>query len=333
MSRRIQILKSHIHIVLALLILLGTAFYSLIFVFSGREPRQPPGTNIRSDGVSGTVGAGTEIMEPYGDQSETQDAERDALTTLISLDYSDISRGSLVLVNYAHSFDVPAEYNFVSIAGAMTQSYRVVNDQLALCGTAIGPLNDMMDAFYAETGLRDVTIRSAFRGYESQQAALDNWIATVGQDEALRFAALPGHSEHHTGLAVDFGIYDDGNIRQFTGTGAHAWFRYNAHRFGFILRYTEEFSPITGVADEPWHFRYVGLPHSYFIFGRGWALEEYIAYIMNLGPGQTLRGYYNGAAYEVFFSRDTEIAIPIDAEYTISGSNIDGFIVTIRVAE
>ena len=85
------------------------------------------------------------------------------------------------------------------------------------------------------------------------------------REKALQTVAIPGTSEHHLGLAVDL-----------LGTEAIAWLTEHCWDYGFIVRYTEEKEPITGIIDEPWHFRYVGKEISLDMKDSGLCLEEYL---------------------------------------------------------
>lgn len=85
------------------------------------------------------------------------------------------------------------------------------------------------------------------------------------KEKALETVALPGTSEHHLGLAVDL-----------LGDEAIPWFQEHCWDYGFILRYTAEKYPITGIIDEPWHFRYVGVEVAQDIKASGLCLEEYL---------------------------------------------------------
>lgn len=85
------------------------------------------------------------------------------------------------------------------------------------------------------------------------------------RDMAMETVAIPGTSEHHLGLAVDL-----------LGKEAIAWFTEHCWDYGFIVRYTEEKEGITGIVDEPWHFRYVGTEVSLDMKGTGLCLEEYL---------------------------------------------------------
>jgi D-alanyl-D-alanine carboxypeptidase len=140
---------------------------------------------------------------------------------------------------------------------------------------------------------------------------------------------VPGYSEHHAGFAFDFGLWRGGQMAAFLGTGVHSWFSQNAHYFGFILRYPENRYSITRTAFEPWHFRYVGVPHAQIIVSSGFVLEEYIEFLRIRGQHYSYTIYIDDILYEIFFTRDLVIELPAYSEYRISGNNIDGFVVTI----
>jgi zinc D-Ala-D-Ala carboxypeptidase len=105
-----------------------------------------------------------------------------------------------------------------------------------------------------------VTAVSGFRSYETQAALYNNYVAMYGQAAADLISARPGFSEHQTGLTLDIGNPNGACGLQpcFAGTPAGAWAAANAFRFGFIVRYPEGATGITGYSFEPWHLRYVG---------------------------------------------------------------------------
>jgi len=248
----------------------------------------------------------------------------------IHMDDSDIYHGSLILVNQDHRYEIPETEDFIAVSGVKTPSYKVADTEMVLSSSIIEPLNEMMDAFYAETGNDMVTIRSAFRSYELQQNTFNEYVLLVGRIEATRWASLPGYSEHHTGLAFDFGIDADGEVKSFTNVGANTWFVRNSWRYGFILRFPSDKTSITKTAYEPWHFRYVGKPHSYIIFINNWCFEEYIEVLMGYSRDEPYTATYEDSYYEIYYTQDTEIDIPPDREIDISGNNIDGYIVTMK---
>ncbi|TYS67880.1 M15 family metallopeptidase [Sutcliffiella horikoshii] len=120
--------------------------------------------------------------------------------------------------------------------------------------------------------------RSGFRSYETQAAIFKNEVATFGYEQAVLYVALPGTSEHQTGLAMDITAKSVGLelVEELEGTAEGKWLAENAHHYGFILRYPKGKTNITGYAFEPWHFRYVGVDIAGEIYAKGITLEEYL---------------------------------------------------------
>lgn len=177
---------------------------------------------------------------------------------------------------------------------------------------------------------------SGYRSSAEQKAIFDNSLKENGEEFTRRYVALPGHSEHQTGLAIDLGLNQadiDFICPDFPYEGICNEFRKFAPCYGFIERYAEGKEKITGISHEPWHFRYVGYPHSKIMEENGLSLEEYISFIKNFRE-QSKYIYHNknSTATEVYYvpavDEETKIALPDNSVYQISGNNIDGFIVT-----
>jgi len=280
--------------------------------------------------------------EPEDEPEETpeEEVEEEPLPTpadegfiTLYMEPSDIHHGHLILVNHDFEYSIPDDLDLVNIAEARTTSFRLQNESFRLLSSVIQPLDEMMEAFITTTRVNSVEIISAFRNFENQQRILNNYIARMGRREALRWASLPGHSEHHTGLAFDFGILSGGTRSTFTGTGSTSWFRRNSHEFGFILRYPQNKSHITQTAHEPWHFRYVGLPHSTIMVQNNWCFEEYHEAVRNYTFEEPFEIEFDGILYAIYFTEGTEVKLPLNSEFDISGNNIDGFIVTAIIIE
>lgn len=122
----------------------------------------------------------------------------------------------------------------------------------------------------------NIIIDSAFRSGNYQQMILDKLIFEKG-NEAYKLIALPGASEHQTGLAVDFAIYENGiyndDIKEDDKEAI--WLKENAYNYGFILRYPKGKEDITGFNFEPWHYRFVGLELALELYQTNQTLEEY----------------------------------------------------------
>ena len=129
-------------------------------------------------------------------------------------------------------------------------------------------------------------IISSYRTMEKQTSLYHNLVNKYvnqgkGREEAKRLAAqwvaIPGTSEHQLGLALDIVSrnYQDLNKKQ-EDTAEQKWLMENSYRYGFILRYPNGKTEVTGIGYEPWHYRYVGMEAAKYIFEKNITLEEYL---------------------------------------------------------
>lgn len=135
-----------------------------------------------------------------------------------------------------------------------------------------------------------ILVSSAFRTFEYQEWLIEGYVNNymskhdVSEEEALEQVLLTsapaGNSEHHTGLCVDL-VEKRGANRElnesFEETEAFAWLSKNAHKYGFILRYSKDKTHITKYSYEPWHYRFVGVYAANIIYEDNITLEEYLA--------------------------------------------------------
>lgn len=178
---------------------------------------------------------------------------------------------------------------------------------------------------------------SGYRTSEEQREIYENSLRENGGEFTRKFVALPDHSEHQTGLAIDLAL-DAPDIDficpEFPYDGICGDFRKAAPDYGYIERYPAGKEEITGIAHEPWHFRYVGFPHSAIIARNGFALEEYVDFIKAYSNERRFVFEREGnSPMEIFYVPAvlgaTRISLPGCHIYQISGNNADGFIVTV----
>lgn len=126
---------------------------------------------------------------------------------------------------------------------------------------------------------------SGYRSYSDQQAVYQSFVAQDGQAKADATSARPGHSEHQTGLAVDFGNGDRSCELEacFGETPAGKWLAAHAADYGFVLRYANGTQNVVGYEYEPWHFRYVGTDLAKEVNKSGKTLEEFFG--LGAAPG------------------------------------------------
>ena len=131
---------------------------------------------------------------------------------------------------------------------------------------------------YVCSSYRSVSVQ---QGLFARQIGIQ-WMYSSSYDEAYERAAqivaIPGTSEHHTGLAVDivdgsYGLLDEKQAE----TASQQWLMANCWRYGFVLRYPEGTTQWTGIVYEPWHYRYVGMDLAQELYDLDMCLEEYLA--------------------------------------------------------
>ena len=125
----------------------------------------------------------------------------------------------------------------------------------------------------------ELIIDSTYRTFEYQKFIFDECVKSEGLEHAKKYVALPGTSEHHTGLAVDITVRRNNEILVRTNDDdpEMKWLRHNSYKYGFILRYPKGKESITGFGYEHWHYRYVGKEAAKIIYKNRLVLEEYIS--------------------------------------------------------
>ena len=124
---------------------------------------------------------------------------------------------------------------------------------------------------------------SGYRSYARQKSVFDESAKQNGQSHADKYCALPGSSEHQTGLAVDISTPEIGNALEvsFADTKAGKWVAKYSYKYGYVIRYPKGKSKITGYNFEPWHLRYVGLKTAKYLYENHLTLEEFYNVSMN----------------------------------------------------
>jgi D-alanyl-D-alanine carboxypeptidase len=118
---------------------------------------------------------------------------------------------------------------------------------------------------------------SGYRSYARQKTIYNNNVKTKGLEYASKVSAVPGMSEHQTGLAIDVSSPSVGNAleQSFGSSKEGKWLAKHAPEYGFVIRYPKGKEDITGYVYEPWHIRYIGVDLAEDAASKGLTLEEY----------------------------------------------------------
>ncbi|MBQ8297402.1 MAG: M15 family metallopeptidase [Ruminococcus sp.] len=275
--------------------------------------------------VSGNFkGSSTDPSANFSDPSVMGSNTQQTATGISYLGYSElavpssqISSGLLTIINASHP--ASAEDNssaLVKLSEEKNECYSLRNDDLVLNQEAADALNQLMQAYNNATGLSDFVVYSTTQPYT--------------YDDSIYPTSYP---ESVTGYTVDIAINGSSSVIAYDGNDEQSWLIENCADYGFILRYPKDKTSATGQDYCPWHLRYVGKPHAAVMAQNNLCLEEYVdflrAYKLNTAP---LTCEADGVQYEIYFTGSmgdsTSVRVPISGNYTISGNNIDGFILT-----
>ncbi len=208
------------------------------------------------------------------------------LERLLSLLMILVSLGSGTLRDYADGMNLGGYLFLVNREYALTADYvpedlvmpdvRRVSDSVLMRRDAAAGLEELFRAAEEEKGYTLVAV-SGYRSYSTQNAIFARKVENVGKQRAMLLVAPPGCSEHQLGLAMDIGNRRDHSLTEAFGeTEEGMWVAENCWRFGFIIRYKDEWTDVTGYSYEPWHIRYVGAAHAKRIHDIDIPFEYYI---------------------------------------------------------
>lgn len=290
--------------------------FSMILPVCALQPTADPDTGVVL----------TEAAQPMGSELAPT-----AQFTLSPQNAPDLGTGELLLVNGSHHLStdwLPGD--LVSISGA-----RVLKPSIELLPQTKAAWDSLRKAM-DKAGLK-VYICSGFRTYDYQVNLFNKRMKArmnagmsyrAAFDSANLYTAYPGTSEHESGLAIDlardiYATLNDG----FADTAVGKWLLENCQDYGFIPRYGKDQQEITGIAYEPWHYRYVGQPHSKIIMDKGWTLEEYLT---RLQQGELLTWQEGDDLWTVSYTRDYDSIARTRGLESYSYDNCGGWVLTTR---
>lgn len=194
---------------------------------------------------------------------------RNSRSLLLGMNQADTSLGwNLILVNRDHAIPDHYEIELTELSNGKKVDTRIYPD-----------LQKMFDD--ARLNGLHLFVREGYRTWKEQQAIMDERIeeykkegysSQEAENLAEEYVAEPGTSEHQLGIAVDINADTSGS----SSDAVYAWLDENAYQYGFIKRYPPDKTEITGINNEPWHYRYVGEEAAKEIKAKNLCLEEYI---------------------------------------------------------
>ncbi|MBO6159004.1 MAG: M15 family metallopeptidase [Firmicutes bacterium] len=253
--------------------------------------------------------------------------------TKVTVSSSDLHTGNLIVVNKDYEYVFPDTEDYLSLLYDQEGgNYYLSSFEIQMTEPAASALHSMLGAYYDETLMEEILVLNGYRSPEESQALFDEDSDLNGTIHAEDYIMLPGHSEHHTGLATDLGNIITGEFID-SDDEVYNWLYEHAHEYGYILRYPQGKKLQTGIAYEDWHFRYVGIPAATDIYRTDLCMEEWVEMIHAYTAMDPYTISLEDGDYTLFYvpagENETEIPVPENGEYQISGDNMGGFIVIV----
>lgn len=334
--------------------LTGTGLFRDPTASSGGKPNQSSGTksDSGSDSESGTgtgTGSGDVTTDPSGTTDSSGDGSGDYTGEVkykfVEKNASDSGDGLLVLIGKDHIYRFPKNVELVNLLDYLdrsvcqlggahvwkTDSGSEEREELALRPEVITAINSMMKAYVAETGFDKAVITDAYRSFGYQQAL----------NKASSGAAVPGYSDYHSGSTFYIEAYVDGRVYALSdlSQAKSSWLREHMAEYGFVERAPAGKSSIVGYYI-PWQIRYVGVPHAMYMKENNLCLEEYLDLLAEkyTYSGEHLKVTAADGEYEIFCVTAADggivkVPVPQNRKYTLSGDNMNGFIVTVKMSD
>lgn len=183
---------------------------------------------------------------------------------------------NLILVNRTHPLPEDFEVELKSIGGGHQIDARAYDDYMAMVQAA----RKEGVYVYVTSSYRSMDKQISLHEAKIEEGVMMGYSYEKAKERAAEVVAVPGTSEHQAGLALDFVSAEYRRLdEKQENTKGFRWLEENCYDYGFILRYPNGKTDVTGIIYEPWHFRYVGKKAAEEIKLSGETLEEYLGAI------------------------------------------------------
>ncbi|MDZ4554775.1 M15 family metallopeptidase [Bacillus cereus] len=275
--------------------------------------------------IACTVCVGVYISPLFQKEIDVKIVGKDELVKAANTEGKEITKeqiykGDLLLVNRDYPVkkdSIRSDIINVNHNSELVRGYVIFDRNLRLSKDVVKKFLNVVDAAGKES-VNHFLISSGYRDFQEQKQLYEK----MGSDYALP----AGYSEHNLGLSLDIGSTQ----KKMEKAPEGKWIEENVWKHGFVLRYPKNKSNITGIQYEPWHIRYVGLPHSAIMQKKNFTLEEYLEF---LKEEKEISTEVEGKKYTVSYykiSENMKVNVPANKQYEISGNNMDGVIVTVQ---
>ena len=243
---------------------------------------------------------------------------------------SDINTGNLVLVNSDHEYKfVDGDIDLAVLWDVIEGDTFHVRDMVtALHKETLDQFMALMQAFYNENKNSDIYVIGGYRTAEEQN---DAYYSGNSQFQG-------GYSDYNTGRSLDLAIVpsDGSSSGYYSPTGVYSYINEHAAEYGFVIRFPEGKESYTRERARDYTYRYVGVSHAMYMKQNSLCLEEYIDKLKEHTKDNPLEVKVDKKLYQIYYAPasstgDTEVPVPSNKTYTVSGNNVDGFVVAVSM--
>lgn len=230
-----------------------------------------------------------------------------------------INQGLLVLADADHPVAEADKEAMIDLAAYKNDFYSLADEEehYYLNADAAEALNHMMADYNAATELDDFVVYGTTDTFTGSGSSCNRYF-----------------QERVTGNTVDLALKGASSIINYDGLDEEGWIVENCVKYGFIVRYPKDKDANTGESYCPWHLRYVGKLHASNMQKNGLCLEEYLEALKTYSIDDPYECSYDDAGYIVYYiasaGEKTPARVPLSGNYSISGNNSDGFIITTK---
>jgi len=235
--------------------------------------------------------------------------------TEISIPSIQMSSGILAVIDENRKGIPAGDESMVELINVKNGYYTLADSTIKLETETSDALNSMMEGYYDATGLSDFIVYGTTDTYAGEGSCCPE-----------KF------NESVAGNTIDLAVKGSCSVLGYDGLDEQSWLIENCYKYGFIVRYPEGKSDMTGSEYCPWHIRYVGRLNAMIMKERKYCLEEYLNFLRGFTFDYPFVYNFDGLVYQIYSVESmgdaTSARVPVSGNYTISGTNLGHYIIT-----
>lgn len=257
-------------------------------------------------------------LEPFNETVKSDTVSKNMKNNLLL-----VNRDNILPDGYKPTDLVSVDSKKLTVSGGGQRLTKITAE--ALYTMIAQGKKENVTGFIANSGYRDIQLQKQL--FNNRLSINKSLGVKDPMLETQKRVALPGASEHHTGMALDILSVNGTSADTFGKTSQSQWLKANSWKFGFVVRYAEEKQNITLVMYEPWHIRYLGYPCAAVLYKENLCYEEFINHLNN----DIMKVYQENGKTYLFIHTDSvgDLNLLKGMGWEVSVADKDKYIVTL----